>query len=136
MKIYIAAKFEDQAIMRQIVGQLEKYGIDCTSRWLFERQHSKYGKGLSARFIAERDLEDIRAASLLVCFNQAIGPDSGTVGRHVEAGYVIGKLPIIYVGMPQHTFRTLPGMHIINEWDGDVVAFSKRLALAVKRVLA
>ena len=111
--IYIAAKFEDQDFLRAVRDELSALGIVCTSRWLEERQNFAYGQGMPVRRIAERDLEDIDAADMLVVFSHPIGPDSGTVGRHVETGYAIAKeKPIIFLGHPPHTFYDLPFMRV------------------------
>jgi nucleoside 2-deoxyribosyltransferase len=136
MNIYIAGKFEDQAHLRVLAEALGMEDFFITSRWLRERNNATYGVGKPLKRLASRDLEDIDAADVLVVFAHAIGKDSGTVGRHVETGYALGKgIPVIYLGLPRHIFTTIHGTYRINlQLPYDMKRIAAQIAAKVERI--
>jgi nucleoside 2-deoxyribosyltransferase len=136
MNVYIAGKFEDQAHLRDLAAALEMVDYCVTSRWLRERNNATYGVGKPLKRLASRDLEDIDASDVMVVFSNPIGKDSGTVGRHVETGYALGKgLPVIYIGLPRHIFTTLPSTHRVTpKLPYDMKALAKQVAAKLARL--
>ena len=114
MKIYLAARYSRQAELRGYAEQLRAAGHTITSRWLSPEDESAY-RDLSPegrRKCAEHDIEDVRAADLVISFTEQ--PDIPTTtrgGRHVEMGIAIGLGKSLYgVGPREHVFHWLPYM--------------------------
>lgn len=114
MSVYIAAPFDTQDEMKVLRGRLQNRGHLVTSRWLDESEipghpdpHDNVYKGH-----ALRDLQDIRASTVVILFNPLSHKSQGTGGRHVETGFAlgVGKSIIIY-GWPSNVFHALP--HIL-----------------------
>ena len=116
LKVYLAASFSRQAEMRLIAADLTCFDIEITSRWLFEEQGLKHGNARRKHMMrcAFTDLEDVRAADLLVRFSDDLSP--AMVPSHLATGarmgetlyaYALGK-PVIIVGGHQNVFDFLP----------------------------
>lgn len=112
MKLYLAASFSRQQEMLAIAAELTGLGHHVTSRWLFEEQGMKHGNCRRKYMMrcAFTDLEDVRAADMIVRFSDDLMPISipshlATGARHFETGYAfaLGK-PIIVVGGHQNVF--------------------------------
>lgn len=112
MRIYLAASFSHRPEMERIADALTLAGHTVTSRWVYDRNDQNTNDVVMsrpdlARAIAERDLEDIDAAEILVTFTYE-GPNSRG-GRHIETGYAIGRgMPVVTVGAPHNVFHLLP----------------------------
>lgn len=87
-KIYIAGKFEEQAIARAARTILEEKGHEVTSSWLDETpvDHAMTTEE-EWRTIAYRDLRDLRAADTVVVLNA----ESGGCGMWIELGYALAS---------------------------------------------
>ena len=97
--VYLVARYEWQAQMREVADKLAAAEIQVTSRWI---------RGLcdemSGPEAAELDLEDIDRADCLVLFSD---PEGGA-GRHIEFGYALGKGKRLFiVGQPESVFHFL-----------------------------
>ena len=116
MKVYIAAPFSELPFAAKIaVGLTQAADIICTARWLTE--HSE----MTAEW-AQRDLDDIDAADVLVALNAATwnepAANKGSGGRHVELGYALARgKPIVLVGVRSNIFHSHPAVRLISWHD-------------------
>lgn len=122
--LYLSAQFEDAAILRDARAKLAALGYIVTSRWLdagtavpATAQAGEAGAGDRLAAIAVQDLEDIRAADVVVVYNPPEACAIGRGGRHVETGYALalGK-PIVVVGTRGNVFHWLPDMTLVRDW--------------------
>lgn len=124
LKIYLAASFSRQAEMRVIALRLTPFA-EITSRWLFEPQGMKNGHARRKHMMrcAFTDLEDVRAADILVRFTDDLTPIM--VPSHLATGarmgetmyaYALGK-PVIIVGGYQNVFDFLPSFVHLKDDD-------------------
>jgi len=111
--IYLAGSWARKYELRDYRNVLEALGYTVTSQWLDEGDspHSVFTPDTpsSHDFSARRDLQDIEASDLVVCFTSS-DPTALTIGggRHFESGfaYALG-IPIVYVGAREHVFHYL-----------------------------
>jgi len=101
---------------------LDKVSVNVTSRWL-TGAHGWDGTPdheipelVQSRF-AREDLEDIKAADLVVCFTEHPGAGPSQGGRHVEMGYALalGKR-IAVVGPVENIFYAIPIVARYDDW--------------------
>lgn len=129
MKIYLAAKYGRRAEIAEYARQANAAGLTVTSTWLYRSEDLQSDTdAVSARLADDArdwslsDLEDIRAADVLVCF-----ADDKHVrgGKHFETGYAyaIGKR-IVIVGAPELTFHRLPFIDIVPSWEAFLIPAS------------
>lgn len=114
MKFYVAAPWqllENARDLRRILLAAKMPLLECTARWLDEQADTQ-----ATRAHAEMDLEDVKAADVVVFLNPWQFKTSGTGGRHVEVGYALahGK-PILLVGEKSNLFHELPLVEIVRE---------------------
>jgi hypothetical protein len=115
MKIYLAAKFELQKTMRDVRNFLTNDGHVITSRWIDVEHESDGAHTVTDELrvsYAQMDVDDVRAAEVLVAFsNHRHEPGIGG-GRHVEFGIALqANKPIIVVGPKgEHIFHYWPGV--------------------------
>ena len=122
MRLYLAARFSRFDELNRYRDELATAGIEVTSRWL-NGGHEWVGTSdedipveENARFAAE-DLEDLRAADLLVCFTEPSRSGPARGGRHVEFGYALAfGIPIACVGHRENVFYCLPEITFFPEW--------------------
>jgi hypothetical protein len=115
MKVYLAAQYPRRDEMREVARELDKRGVQVTSRWLQENLSLKTQlpdlTDIDLRQFAEVDSEDIKAADALVLFSEdpLVGLPRGT--HHTEFGYALGlgKRTIV-VGGYENVFHYLPGV--------------------------
>lgn len=92
IRVYISAPFPLRAEARRLASDLLNDGIEHTSRWIFEDDI------LDAR-AAQKDLDDVARADILILINPPDWANQGTGGRHVELGYGLAlRKPILLVG--------------------------------------
>lgn len=121
IQVYIAAPFELQHIGKDLRELLESTGnFIVTSRWLEEEPFDPTGPSDDeARLMAERDLEDIGNSNAVIALNPEEFRRTGTGGRHVELGYVLGYnvlckdltgrfVPVWILGVRTNVFHYLP----------------------------
>jgi hypothetical protein len=107
MKIYLAARFERQAEMRDVARLLRAYGYVVTSRWL-EVDGLRVGTD-EAPFYAAQDVEDVAAAEVLILFTEPERVSRG--GKDVEMGLAFGLGRTVYVCGPRvNIFHYLPAV--------------------------
>jgi len=110
VRIYLAARFDRGAEMRDVAANLACAGHFVTSRWI----HKAPGDpGLLA---AIQDIEDLADADCLVSFTEpptAGVPWAARGGRHVEFGVALmaGKR-LCVVGPRENLFHYLPPVEI------------------------
>ena len=105
MKIYLASRFRNQAILRAVRARLRELGHTVTARWLDGHDVGEYRK-LAADW-AEEDLADIRACDLLIAYTHDCQKTRG--GMNFEMGYAIGQEKRVWlVGDPVCVFHFHP----------------------------
>lgn len=125
LKVYLAASFSRQREMQVVAARLVEVGVEITSRWLFENQGMKHGNARRKFMMrcALTDLEDVRAADILVRFSDDLTPI--TVPSYLATGarmgetmyaYALGK-PVIIVGGHQNVFDFLPSFTHVKDAD-------------------
>src|SRR3990167_6344379 len=128
MIIYLAARYSRREELLSYKADLEAAGHTVPARWLLG-EHQAHDGALEveaatesmpavARLFAEEDVEDLRAADLLIAFSEPPRSGNSRGGRHVEFGMALawGK-PIIVVGPAENVFHTLPVVRRWPTWD-------------------
>ena len=113
MRVYVAAPNELLELARTVAGDLERAGIQVTSRWL---------NGLDTRCDASAsvDLEDVSSADILLLINPIGWELRGSGGRHVEFGYALAlRKKVLVVGVRSHIFHHLNHVRVVP-WGSDV----------------
>jgi nucleoside 2-deoxyribosyltransferase len=111
MKIYLAATYSRHAEMRGYRSELQNLGHKVTSRWIDVGGEVMGAAGLASvpatgAGYAEHDLEDIRAADVVIVFTDV---PSSTGGLHVELGYAFGLGKQVIISGPRtNVFHALP----------------------------
>jgi nucleoside 2-deoxyribosyltransferase len=131
VKVYLAARFSRANELLTYKADLERHGIEVTSRWLLGG-HEWAGTDDDAlplaigEHFAQEDLEDLIRADVVVCFTEAprSGPSRG--GRHVEYGYALAmNKEILVVGHRENVFYCLDWVRFHETWESAL----ERLAL-------
>jgi nucleoside 2-deoxyribosyltransferase len=89
-RIYLAAAFRHQQLMRDLRERLTQLGYEVLGAWLDE-DSSTEGKlsRTDSNHVADRCIYEVIKASIFLCY---IDPkDSSRGGHHVEFGYAWGK---------------------------------------------
>lgn len=139
MRAYLAARYSRREELCTYREQLRAIGIDVTSRWLdgthqYGPDSAKAQEELGshedmARRFAEEDVEDLRAADVVISFTEVPRqPSTNRGGRHVELGLALGlgKL-IVNVGPRENAFHYLRGVDTFERWD-DALQMLRHLA--------
>jgi hypothetical protein len=131
-KIYLAARYSRNAEMRGVRDVLQALGYEVTSRWI-----DQHGGNLLESIVAEKlnadpagasryaeiDIDDLRAADVVISFTSVDGGGKG--GRHVEYGLALGLgKRLVLVGPREHVFHTLPAVEWYPDWPHFVTAWS------------
>jgi len=123
LSVYLAARFSRLPELVGYAAELAEEQIPVTSRWLLGGHEwvgapdDEIPREHLARFATE-DIEDIEAATVVVAFTEPshAGPARG--GRHVEAGYAIGRgQTLIVVGHIENVFYALPQVIYVETWE-------------------
>ena len=118
IKVYLAARWEQAAFMRQWREALDALGIGCASNWL-----DVAATGLRAieddatmEANARLDFRDVHEADALILYSPKAGLGSGRGGRHVELGIALGMdKPVILVGERENVFHWHPTVTVLPE---------------------
>lgn len=106
MKVYIAAPFQFKSDARARKQELEAAGIVVTSRWIDEETSVGFGTPDENRAFALMDLDDVRAADVLVLLNPPGFEQKGTGGRHVEFGAALAMgMSCVILGLRSNVFH-------------------------------
>lgn len=121
---YLAARYSRYPEMQGVRDVLTALGHTVTSRWIDQHGGDQLESATQAvlnsdprsvQHFGVHDLDDIRAADVLVSFTSPDGGGKG--GRHVEHGYALGLgMPVIIVGPRENIFHTLSGITCYPDW--------------------
>jgi hypothetical protein len=140
VKIYLAARYSRREELCGYREELRDLGHDVQARWL-DGKHQLTSRGqsigeggeavvegvadgssqvedasLRGKF-AKDDLDDVKAAELLVAFTEAPRSNSSRGGRHVEFGIALALgIRLITVGPRENIFHWLPVIEQFNTW--------------------
>ncbi len=107
MKIYLAAQFSEQQLMKGWREALRFHGHVVTSRWLDVTETDLTTSRPQTE--AEKDLEDISEADIVLSKTLNRGELFTGGGRHIEFGYAYAKgKDLINVGGYESVFHKLP----------------------------
>lgn len=100
VKAYIAARGQDQKLAAFCRQQLEVHGVISTARWIDEplvnESHDE----------AQMDLDDVRAAQVLIVIKPKTSHNETTGGHHVETGVALERgIPIVLLGDLENVFH-------------------------------
>lgn len=120
MKVYLAAPYSWKDQINVFAAELRASGIIVTARWL-EEPHKPDTQMPELTheqhlFYAVQDIEDVRAADLLIFFTD---PTKRIVrgGRHVEFGVAVERgMPIYVLGEHENIFHHLPNVSHFENW--------------------
>lgn len=123
MKVYLAARYSRREQLKELAAELERMGHTVTSRWLETEWVNRPDQSSAAppeyrQKYAAIDLEDVRAADVVISFTESPG-DGSRGGRHVEFGYALalGKRMIV-VGHRENLFHEHPTVEFFGStWD-------------------
>lgn len=106
MKIYLAAQFKEQNLMKEWRKLLRQNGHYVTSRWL---EVSEATEKESASVEAAKDLHDIHASEIMISHTVNRGDLFTGGGRHIEFGFALAlEKKLINVGGYESVFHQLP----------------------------
>lgn len=113
MKIYTAARYARREEILEYAKVLSQFGHIVTARWV---NGDEVGKSLED--IAVMDLDDVRAADMVLVFTDPKGSAQTGGGRHTELGlgYALGK-KIWLIGELEQVFHSLPGVQRFDNLD-------------------
>lgn len=124
--VYIAAKFQDQAVARDVASHLRVEGIHVNASWL-ELGNGHSSDEFRAR-MATRDLADIDSCDIVVLLPQFATDFSNadshakaaSGGCHFETGYAFAKgKKLIVVGERRNVFHYHPSVHHLTYSPGE-----------------
>lgn len=108
MKIYLAAQFKEQPLMRQWEVKLKAAGHKVTSRWLYHTEEDLKNNPNEAYNKANIDLCDIDISDCMISHTLNRGDLFTGGGRHIEYGYAMAKgKKLINVGGSESVFHTI-----------------------------
>lgn len=124
-KVYLAAPFEERAVMMELKDQLNRRGVIVTSTWLTDADGNTANMAAIAdkhnecRMRATKDYEDIDAADVFILWKPKYLHKKPTTGGHqVETGYAQAKgKPIVIVGARENVFHYRHGVTVVPEND-------------------
>lgn len=110
MRVYVAGRYAERALLRELAQALGRRGHEVVSRWLTEHTAVRMGDIGQARDYALEDLLDIQRADLFVLVGSR---PSQSGGRHVEFGYALalGKRMCV-IGKRHNIFHCLPQVKV------------------------
>jgi len=122
VKVYLAAKFEQQKTMRGVRDFLVNDGHEVTSRWIDVEHESDEAHTVTdslREHYAAMDVDDVLKADVLVAFSNPRGEPGTGGGRHVEFGIALqaGKFIIVVGPKGEHIFHYWPGVMFAENVD-------------------
>ncbi len=115
MKIYIAGRYTNLALLKEESKIFTEAGHEVTSSWLDNKEN-----GLTFEDVAILDLGDVDRADAIVLYTEAYGTPVPGGGRHVEFGYAMGKGKKLFIVGP---------MENIFHWHPDITVFPNTKSL-------
>jgi len=127
MKVYLAARFDRQAEMRERRAELVAAGHVVTSSWLDlppPATDDPHRTPWLLRMCALMDLRALVVSDVLVAFAERESATWQSGGRHVEFGYALAVgVPVILVGEVENIFHHLPQVTRFDDWAGALAHF-------------
>lgn len=124
MKIYLAAPYTRREEMRGYAFELHKAGHSVTSRWVGETHQDNGVDGVKENEIefnrrcAMEDIEDIRAADVLIFFSEPPRSSYSRGGRHFEMGYALAiGVTVVSIGYRENIFHSLDEVTFVPDFD-------------------
>ena len=115
MRIYIAAQFKEQKLMRDWRNILYAAGHDVTSRWLDVNEADEKKPSEEVTNAALIDMHDIELAEVIISQTLKRGDLFTGGGRHIEFGYAFAKgKKLINVGGYESVFHHLPNVTTVS----------------------
>jgi nucleoside 2-deoxyribosyltransferase len=113
MIAYVAAPFKRKPEAKKFAQELERYGVQVTSRWHTTHPDTDDPEGLAQQ--ARDDLDDIDQADTFILLNFKGWLMEGQGGKHVETGYALAKgKRVIIVGKRWNVFHYLPEVLVVG----------------------
>lgn len=136
MKAYLAARYSRIDELNTYREHLRMMGVEVTSRWL-DGEHRAADEDLTAnvdlahRFAAD-DLQDIRAADVLVAFTEEPRSGASRGGRHVELGWALASnKKILVCGPRENVFHCLGQVEVYPTWPACLARIGRLMQRAV-----
>lgn len=113
MKIYTAGRYSRREEILEYAKKLSNAGHVVTARWVNGDEEGK-----SLEDIAIMDLDDVKAADMVLVYTDEYGSLQKGGGRHTELGlgYAYGK-HVWIVGPKEQVFHSLPGVKQFENTD-------------------
>lgn len=123
IRFYLAGRYRDQALMREVRNRLVALGHTVISRWIDstdpdDRPGDEDWETGYAHECAERDLHDISMADMLVLYTG--GGPSTRGGMYVELGTfleIAGPQNVVIVGPRTNVFTYHPEILRFDNWE-------------------
>ena len=108
IKVYIAARGQDQHLANVCRQELAPHGIASTSQWIDEDlAQESHGE-------AQMDIDDVRAADALIVIKPKDSHRETTGGHHVETGIALERgMSILLLGERENVFHHHARVQII-----------------------
>lgn len=138
MQIYLAARYSRREELCKYREELRQLGHKVQARWLdgnhqlsnegvplgddgvalIEGDDSSTDAALLRSQFAKDDWDDVRAASLVICFTEPPRSNASRGGRHVEFGIALMLgAKLIVVGYRENIFYWLPKIEFFRTWE-------------------
>jgi nucleoside 2-deoxyribosyltransferase len=112
MKVYLAGRFSDWAMVERHAEELRETGLDVVSTWHEPEKATDLSRTLQKAAVC--DLNDLARAEILVLFSNRPG---GRGGRHTELGYALARdITILLVGKRRQVFHYHPMVEHFPDW--------------------
>lgn len=121
MKIYLASRFSNRFLLREVEKALLTQDHVVTSRWIHNDKRPENKEELQQFWIhwSKNDKEDMDAAdAIIVCTINCDDPNNPPRdGMRFEMGYIYAqKKPVIIVGPKIFMFDELEDIHVCDNW--------------------
>jgi nucleoside 2-deoxyribosyltransferase len=108
MKVYMAGRYNNLALLKEESKIFTDNGHEVTSSWLDNKED-----GMSFKDVAVLDLQDVDRADAVVLYTEPYGTPVPGGGRHVEFGYGMGKgKKLFIVGPMENIFHWHPDINV------------------------
>lgn len=116
LKVYIASRAEEQPEARLFAAMFRQAGIEVTSRWLTSPLNTE------THDEAQMDIDDVRAADVVVLLKPASAHRNTTGGHHVETGIALERgMPVVLVGQAENVFHRHNTVYVVD-WPNGFLA--------------